>query len=134
MKLQADLPQSASIIAYGPGWVQLAGGRIDGSLILGSEGLQQSWDCADFEALTQPHLQQLAELAEQHGAQVVLLGTGERARFAPPAWLKPFWQRQLGLESMDTAAACRTYNVLAGEGRKVVAALIQPAPAQPSHT
>lgn len=126
MKLQADQPQAMSILAYGPGWVQLPGqAPVAGSLILSSEGLQQPWDCPSFEALTQAHMQQLATLAEAHGIQVVLLGSGTRTRFVPPAWLRPLAQQQLGLEAMDSNAACRTFNVLAGEGRKVMLALIQ---------
>lgn len=128
MKLQADALQATSITAYGPGWVQLPGPvRMEGSVILGSEGLQQAWDCPAFEALQAAHLQHLAALAAEHGAQVVLLGSGQRTRFPPAAWLRPFLQQQLGLEAMDTIAACRTFNVLAGEGRKVLAALIQEA-------
>ena len=57
-------------------------------------------------------------------AELVILGSGTRNRFPPPAWLAPLMARRLGLETMDTAAACRTYNILAGEGRNVVAALI----------
>ena len=58
------------------------------------------------------------------GAEMVILGTGARQVFAPARWTSALAQSGVGLESMDTAAACRTYNILASEGRKVVAALM----------
>jgi uncharacterized protein len=54
----------------------------------------------------------------------VIFGSGARLRFAPPAWLRALIERRIGVETMDTAAACRTYNVLVSEGRAVVAALL----------
>lgn len=124
MKFHAEYPESTSIIAHGSGWIQLPQGRISNSLVLSSEGFQQDWSCASFEALSAQDLENIAAMALQQEAQVVLLGSGVRNRFPPVQWLRPFAQAQLGLETMDTAAACRTYNVLAGEGRKVLAALI----------
>jgi uncharacterized protein len=59
---------------------------------------------------------------------MVLFGSGPRIRFVPPAWLAPLMQRRMGLETMDTAAACRTYNFLLGEGRRVAVALLLPSP------
>ena len=56
--------------------------------------------------------------------EVVLLGTGGRMVFPPPSITHPLMNQSIGLEVMDTAAACRTYNILAGEGRNVLAALI----------
>ena len=60
---------------------------------------------------------------------VVLIGTGERQRLAPPALLAAFLARGIGLVAMDSAAAARTFNLLAGEGRRVVAAFLLGAPA-----
>ena len=54
----------------------------------------------------------------------MLFGSGERIQFPPPQWLTALFGRRIGVETMDTQAACRTYNFLAGEGRKVVAALL----------
>ena len=62
---------------------------------------------------------------------IVLMGSGERTRFVPPAWLAPLFSMRIGLETMDTFAACRTYNILAGEGRNVVVALIIAPPSRP---
>lgn len=126
MKFHADPLQDYSIKAHGEGWVQLMQERIEQSVILSSGGLKELWHCASFEQLGAEDLERVAQLGSQ--AQVILLGTGRKNRFPPPAWLKPFVQYQLGVEAMDTAAACRTYNVLVGEGRKVVAALILETP------
>jgi uncharacterized protein len=56
--------------------------------------------------------------------EIVLLGTGERLKFPAAELLAPFLQRGIGIECMDTGAACRTFNVLVSEGRQVVAALM----------
>lgn len=56
--------------------------------------------------------------------EIVLLGTGARLRFPPPALLRPLSAAAIGHEVMDTAAACRTYNILMGEGRRVLALLL----------
>ncbi len=68
-----------------------------------------------------------------HAPELVIFGSGERIRFVAPALLRPLIERGIGVETMDTGAACRTYNVLASEGRTVVAALLLetgPVPAQ----
>lgn len=124
MKFHAEHPESTSIIGHGAGWIQLPQNRVETSVIISSEGLLQAWPCNSFEDLSAADFQLIAELALQQEAQVVLFGSGARNRFPAVQWLRPFAQAQLGLETMDTAAACRTYNVLAGEGRKVLAALI----------
>ena len=56
--------------------------------------------------------------------ELVIFGSGARLRFPPPAFLRSLMDARIGLETMDTLAACRTYNILAGEGRHVIAALI----------
>jgi uncharacterized protein len=66
------------------------------------------------------HFERLAALQPE----LVIFGSGSRMRFAPPALLRPLIERRIGVECMDTAAACRTYNVLVSERRSVVAALI----------
>ena len=64
--------------------------------------------------------ERLAELRPE----LVIFGSGERLRFPKPEWQVGLMQRRVGLETMDIQAACRTYNILAGEGRKVAAALL----------
>ena len=85
-----------------------------------SRGLRLAWPCAHFEDLTPEQFAQLAPLE----AELVIFGSGTRTRFAKPQWLQPLIARRIGVESMDTHAACRTFNILAGEGRHVIAALV----------
>lgn len=124
MKFQPEHPDAQSITGYGPGWIGIGAEKVTDSLILGSRGLRLAWPCARFEDLTAEHFAQLAQL----DAELIVFGSGARTRFAPPAWLQPLMARRIGVESMDTHAACRTYNILAGEGRNVVAALLLEAP------
>ncbi len=120
MKFQPDRFDVQAITAYGPGWIAVDGEKTTASTILGSRGQRLDWQCSRFEDLTPAHFAQLAGL----DAEVVVFGSGARLRFAPPAWLAPLMRQRIGVESMDTQAACRTYNILAGEGRHVVAALL----------
>ena len=66
--------------------------------------------------------------AESDTEVIAAVGSGERIRFPRPAWLRPLAERGIGLETMDTAAACRTYNILAQEGRQVAVALLLEQP------
>ena len=124
MKLQPDKLDVQSILGYGPGWVGLGHNgvaeKIERSIVIGSRGEKFDWNCARFEDLTEQHFAQLA--ASQ--PELVIFGSGARLRFAPPALLRALMQKRIGIETMDTLAACRTYNILAGEGRQVIAALL----------
>ena len=120
MKFQPDHSSAQSITGYGPGWISVGSERITHSVILTSSGLRLDWPCERFEELGPEHFAQLAELE----AEVIVFGSGERTRFAPPAWLQPLMARRIGVESMGTQAACRTYNILVGEGRNVAVALL----------
>ena len=124
MKLQPDRLDVQSILAYGAGWVGLGNNgvaeKIDYSVVIGSRGEKLPWDCQRFEQLTAEHFALLAGMKPE----LVIFGSGARLRFPPPAFLRGLMERRIGLETMDTLAACRTYNILAGEGRHVVAALL----------
>ena len=109
-----------AISAYGQGWVAIDGQRVEQSVVVGARGVRQAWDCTRFEDLSAAHFAPLAEL----GAELIVFGSGARLRFVPPSWLVPLMHKRIGLETMDTAAACRTYNILAAEGRKVAAAIL----------
>lgn len=123
MKFQPDFISVQSISGYGAGWVSVGQEKIASSIVLGSQGERFAWDCDRFEGLGPAHFAQLAAL----GTELVLFGSGSRLRFPRPEWLRPLIERGIGLETMDTPAACRTYNILAGEGRRVaVALLIEP--------
>ena len=90
------------------------------SLLLPWSGAVLPWSCANFDALTVQHFEALLGL----NPELVIFGSGQRLRFASPSLLCPLIEQRIGIETMDTAAACRTYNVLAHEGRNVVAALL----------
>jgi uncharacterized protein len=124
MKLQPDTFDVQSIAGYGPGWVGVTNTqgaeKVTHSIVLGSRGENFAWDCPSFDSLTAEHFARL--LATR--PELVVFGSGKKLRFPPPAFLKDMMAARIGVETMDTLAACRTYNILAGEGRHVVAALI----------
>ena len=120
MKLQPDKSDAQSISGYGPGWIGVNGEKITHSVIISSKGERIEWPPARFEDLEPEHFAQLAQL----DAEVVIFGSGARIRFPKAAWLQPLMARRIGIETMDTAAACRTYNILAQEGRSVAVALL----------
>ena len=125
MKLQPDRSDVQSISGYGPGWVSVDGQKIGHSVIISSKGERIEWPASRFEDLALGHFEQLARL----DCEVLIFGSGSRIRFPQAAWLQPLIARRIGIETMDTAAACRTYNILAQEGRSVAAALLlEPAP------
>jgi uncharacterized protein len=120
MKLQPEKSAVQTISGYGPGWISVDGQRIEHSVVISWSGQQTAWHCRTFADVGAAHFEQLAELE----ADLIVFGSGDRLRFPPAAWLAPLMARRIGLETMDTKAACRTYNILAGEGRKVAAALL----------
>ncbi len=122
MKLQPDKSDAPTINAYGPGWIEVNGQRHSQSLVVSSLENMPSfpWGPSAFEELSAQDFEKLA----QTGVELVLLGSGQRLRFPPAGHLQALIRRGIGLETMDTAAACRTYNILASEGRKVLAALL----------
>ena len=128
MKLQPDPLDVLSILGYGPGWIGIANQgvaeKIGHSIVLGSRGEKFDWQCERFEDLTAAHFERLAGSRPE----LVIFGSGSRLRFPPPALLRSLMAARIGLETMDTLAACRTYNILAGEGRNVVAALLIETP------
>jgi uncharacterized protein len=124
MKLQPDRIDVQAITGYGPGWVGVGTEKITASVVIGSRGERLAWGAQRFEDLTAEHFQALVEL----GPEVIIFGSGQKIRFPQGAWLRPLMAKGIGIETMDTAAACRTYNVLAQEGRHVAAALLLELP------
>jgi uncharacterized protein len=120
MKIQPDATHAQSITAYGPGWVKVGGERVTGSVVIASSGMRFAWYCASFDDLTEAHFEQLAAL----DTEIVIFGSGNRLRFPPTHLTRALIERQIGLETMDSQAACRTYSVLVAEGRKVAVALL----------
>ncbi|TWO72739.1 hypothetical protein FN976_04195 [Caenimonas sedimenti] len=124
MKLQPDRSDAQTISAHGPGWVAVGQEKITHSVVLSAAGARLPW-AERFEDLGQEHFDTLAQL----GVEVVIFGSGTRIRFPHPAWLATLHKARVGVETMDTAAACRTYNILAQEGREVAVALLLERPA-----
>ena len=120
MKLQPDQFDVQAISGYGPGWVGVNGEKITTSVIVASTGERIAWNASRFDDLGAEHFAELAKL----GPEVAIFGSGDRIRFPRPVWLGSLIEAGIGLETMDTAAACRTYNILAQEGRKVAVALL----------
>lgn len=123
MKLQPDRSDAQTISAHGPGWIGVAGEKITHNVIIGSRGERIAW-AGSFETLGPEHFETLAQME----VEVVIFGSGPRLRFPRPAWIAPLVHKRIGIETMDTAAACRTYNILAQEGRVVAAALLLDQP------
>ena len=90
------------------------------SLLVTPERLVEDWPASDFEHLSAQHFEGLLALKPQ----IVLLGTGATLRFPRPELTRCLHTAQIGLEVMDNAAVCRTYNILTAEGRNVVAAVL----------
>jgi uncharacterized protein len=123
MKLHADKPDQLSVTAHGNGWIAVNGERHSASVVLLTSGTVRPWGVARLEELTEEHFSALIG-SDGPPPELVLLGSGTRLRFVAPALLRPLIERRIGVETMDTPAACRTFNILAGEGRRVVAALL----------
>lgn len=121
MKFQPDpLAGVNAITRHETGRVWVGTQPHGGSVVVPWTGPVLDWQAQDFDALGAGHFERLLALQPE----LVVFGSGERLRFPPPVWLKGLFGARVGVETMDTAAACRTYNVLASEGRSVVAALL----------
>lgn len=127
MKFQPDtLPGVNVLTRQEPGRVWVGATAFPHSVLVPWRGEVVAWPAARFEDLGPGHFDALLALAPE----VVIFGSGPRLRFPPAAWLRGLIGRRIGVETMDTGAACRTYNVLAAEGRSVAAALlVEPAAA-----
>lgn len=121
MKMHLQRSSDANLItAYAPGSITINEHAHHSSLVVAPRWLVSPWAPARFEDLQTADFTDILE----HRPEVLLLGTGRRLRFPPAATLAAFRERQIGVEVMDTAAACRTYNILMGEDREVIAALL----------
>lgn len=118
--LDDSLNSSHLIRAYQPGQIQIGSQWIQNSIIVSAKQLITSWPPQGLPELQPEHLHVIIELTPE----LVLLGTGDRLIFPASSLLIPFYEKQIGIEVMDTPAACRTYNALLSEGRHVVAALL----------
>ncbi len=121
MKLHADKPQNLNTVTgYGPGYIEINAVRYEMSVLVMPEGDVEPWPASRFEDLEPAHFETLLDKS----AEVVLLGTGSKLRFPHPRLTAALSRRHIGVDAMDLQAACRTYNVLMAEGRKVAAVLL----------
>ncbi len=121
MKFHLDAPGGVNLVrGYGPGQLRVNERTHSSSVILTATAVIDPWRPTSALEITAADLDPLLGL----GAEVVLLGTGSRQQFPDPRVLRPLYEKRIGVEVMDTPAACRTFNVLVAEGRAVAAALI----------
>lgn len=127
MDITPLIPEDRQVIdSYGPGRFQIAGVTYGGPVLVFPNAVL-TWDVAEegdvFTALNTASLDPVAQA--NPGVEVLLLGTGPKAEFVRPS-LKAAIKESVGLvpDSMETGAACRTYNILLAEGRRVAAALL----------
>ena len=126
MKFQPDTPTGLNTISrHEPGRLWVGAQAVSHSVLVPWEGSVTPWDVTSFESLTSRHFERILALQPE----LVIFGSGSRLRFPAPALLRALHERRIGVETMDTGAACRTYNVLVSEYRSVVAALLLEAPA-----
>ena len=105
---------------YGPGYVDVNGARHEASLVMSGDRMITDWPVEAVARLAGDHIAVILGM----DPEIVLLGTGARLEFPDRALLAPLTRVGIGVEVMDTPAACRTYNLLLAEGRNVVAALV----------
>jgi uncharacterized protein len=126
MKLHSTPTQQyQTVTAYDESGVEINAVRFNHSLLVLPESPPVAWPVTAFQSLTAAHFEQI----DAAKPDVVILGTGARQRFIHPSLIAALTARRIGVESMDSQAACRTYNILMAEGRKVALALIIEAPA-----
>jgi uncharacterized protein len=121
MKMQPDQSPGINIItAYDALHFAVNGQRFAHAVLLPAQGDVQVWRAQSFQLLTVADFEAIAAL----NTELVILGTGKLHRFVRPEYLAPLLAKRIGIEAMNTGAALRTYNILAGEGRSVAAALL----------
>jgi uncharacterized protein len=121
MKFQPDSAEGVNAVTrQEPGRIWVGPVLHEASILLPWTGQVQPWNADSLEALTPEHFARIVALKPE----VVIFGSGARLQFPKPALLRALIEARVGVETMDTAAACRTYNVLVSERRSAVAALL----------
>jgi uncharacterized protein len=121
MKLHlAKVAGQNQFTGYGTDYVAVNNQRYERSLVVTPETIHDTWAVTSVDAISAEEVEFLLKLKPE----ILLLGTGATHRFPGPATLREFARAQIGVESMDTPAACRTFNILMAEGRNVIAAII----------
>jgi uncharacterized protein len=121
MKFHLDAPGGVNLVrGYAPGQLRIGERTHTASLIVTATALIERWRPSAAQDIAPADLEPVLGLSPE----VVLLGTGTRQHFPDPQVLRILYEQRIGVEVMDTSAACRTFNVLVAEGRSVAAALI----------
>ncbi len=121
MKFVPETLDGANMISrQEPSRLWVGGAVHERSVLVPWAGAVVPWTVAGWSDLSAADFERMATFEPE----LVIFGSGRRMRFAPPALLRPLLERRIGIECMDTAAACRTFNVLVSERRSVLAALL----------
>jgi uncharacterized protein len=119
MKLQPDRIHGQTVTGHGHGWLAIDGVKFYQSLLIDWSGQRMTYQASFKDSLDSPELAKLLQMQPE----ILLIGCGTQKIDIPLSQFARLAAQNIGLESMDTAAACRTYNVLASENRKVAAIL-----------
>jgi len=122
MKIELDntLTHPYRINAYEPGSILIGNDRFVSSVIITPSNVIKNWQPQSFADIAPHHIDQILEMKPE----VILLGTGRRQHFPESDLFLNINKLNIGIEVMDTGAACRSYNILLQEGRNVAAALL----------
>jgi len=121
MKFQPDTLDGVNpITRHEAGCVWVGNTPFRHSVLVPARGTVLDWQADALASLGATHFERIAALRPE----VVIFGSGRQLRFVAPALMRSLFELRIGVETMDTAAACRTYNVLVSEGRVVLAALL----------
>jgi uncharacterized protein len=122
MKFHLTASAGNVVTGSGPGWVRIGGDEYREGLVVAPDAIVAPWASGGFDRLSEDDFEPVRALRPE----IVLLGTGARQRFPHPRLYRALTDAGIGVEVMDSAAAARTYNIVAAEGRRVAAALILP--------
>jgi uncharacterized protein len=120
MKFHLSTAEGNVFTGHGEGFIRLGVVEYRENILVMPDRIVAAWATAGFDALTEAEFAAMAALQPE----VALLGTGARLRFPEPRLTRPLIEAGIGLEVMDTPAACRTFNILAAEGRRVAAGVL----------
>lgn len=120
MKFHLQTGSASVVTGLGDGWIKVGGVEHRANCVLTPDAVHEGFAPHGFDALGEADFRALLD----YQPEIVLLGTGATQRFPHPRITAPLAAAHVGLEVMDTRAACRTFNILVAEGRRVVAAVI----------
>ncbi len=121
MKLQPDSISALNTVTrIEDTYIEINTIRFESSILIMPEGPVKPWNISNFNQFERSHFELITELRPE----LVILGSGLKHRFISPSLIQDFYKAKIGFEVMTTQAACRTYNILMGEGRLVLGAFL----------